>query len=210
MKAAASKKATTAKPAGRRRVPPNKPRNADVREREFLTPAEVKKLIEAARTTGRHGERDALLILMSYRHALRVGEIVDLEWEQVKLESKKINIERLKNGDDSVHYLESDELMALRRLRRDYPQSNHVFCSERQGPLSSRTVHWIVARAGENANMKFPIHPHMLRHSKGFQLAGKGIDTRAIQAYFGHKNIQHTANYTKLEKPQFKDFGKDL
>ncbi len=207
-------KSTTKKPAeksrGRRRVPPSKPRNIDQREREFLTPAEVKKLIEAARETGRHGERDALLILMSYRHALRVGEIVGLEWDQVKLDGKKLHVSRLKNGDGSIHFLEADELMALRRLRRDYPQSIHVFCSERQGPLSSRTVHWIVARAGENANMKFPIHPHMLRHSKGFQLAGKGIDTRAIQAYFGHKNIQHTANYTKLEKPQFKDFGKDL
>jgi type 1 fimbriae regulatory protein FimB/type 1 fimbriae regulatory protein FimE len=210
LKASATKKTAPAKAANRRQVPPSKPRNKDVREREFLTPAEVKKLIEAARSTGRHGERDALLILMSYRHALRVGEIIDLEWDQVKLESKKIHVERMKNGDDSIHYLESDELMGLRRLRRDHPQSNHVFCSEREGPLSSRTVHWIVARAGENANMKFPVHPHMLRHSKGFQLAGKGVDTRAIQAYFGHKNIQHTANYTKLDKPQFKDFGKDL
>ena len=205
-----TKKNVATKPATRRRKPPSKPRNVDQREREFLTPAEIKKLIESARKTGRHGERDALLILMSYRHALRVGEIIDMQWDQVKLEAKKLHVERMKNGDDSVHYLEADELMALRRLRRDYPDSDYVFCSERQGPLSSRTVHWIVARAGEFAGIKFSIHPHMLRHSKGFQLAGKGIDTRAIQAYFGHKNIQHTANYTKLEKPQFKGFGKDL
>lgn len=209
MKGTRTKKTAT-KSTGRRRVPPSKPRNKDQRDREYLTPAEVKKLIAAARETGRHGERDALLILMSYRHALRVGEIVGLDWDQVNIEGKRLHVSRLKNGDASVHYLEADELMALRRLHREYPQSIHVFCSERQGPLSSRTVHWIVARAGENANMKFPIHPHMLRHSKGFQLAGKGVDTRAIQAYFGHKNIQHTANYTKLEKPQFKDFGKDL
>ncbi len=205
-----TKKTAPAKVTNKRRRPPAKPRNIDQREREFLTPAEVKRLIEAAKETGRHGERDALLILMSYRHALRVGEIIDLQWEQVKLDAKKLQVRRMKNGDDSVHYLEQDEINALRKLRRDYQDTDHVFCSERQGPLSSRTVHWIVARAGEYAGMKFPIHPHMLRHSKGFQLAGKGVDTLAIQAYFGHKNIQHTANYQKAEKPQFKGFGKDL
>lgn len=206
----ATKKSTAAKSASKRTLPPSKPRNADQREREFLTPAEVKKLIEAAREMGRHGDRDALLILMSYRHALRVGELIALQWEQVKLEGKKLQVTRMKNGDDSVHFLEADELSALRKIKREYPESDYVFCSERQGPLSSRTVHWIVSRAGENAGMKFSIHPHMLRHSKGFQLANKGIDTRSIQAYFGHKNIQHTANYTKSEKTHFKDFGKDL
>jgi type 1 fimbriae regulatory protein FimB/type 1 fimbriae regulatory protein FimE len=204
------KKPGQAKAATRRRRPPSKPKNKDQREREFLTPQEVKKLIEAARKAGRHGERDALLILMSYRHALRVGEIIDLRWDQVRMDTKKLQVHRMKNGDDSVHYLEPDELSALRRLHRDYPESDFVFSSERQGPLSSRTVHWVVARAGEYAGIKFPIHPHMLRHSKGFQLAGKGIDTRAIQLYFGHKNIQHTANYTKSETPHFKGFGKDL
>ena len=57
---------------------PRKPRNQAVRSREYLTEAEVGKLMKAARNTGRHGHRDATLILIAYRHALRVAELVAL------------------------------------------------------------------------------------------------------------------------------------
>ena len=132
-----------------------------------------------------------------------------LRWEQVELSRGRLNVHRLKNGDPSVHYLKGDELLALRKIQRDYPDSDFVFSSERHGPLSPRTIHAIIQRAGEQAKFPFPIHPHMLRHSKGYQLAGKGVDTRAIQAYMGHKNIQHTVLYTKLDSQRFKGFGKD-
>jgi type 1 fimbriae regulatory protein FimB/type 1 fimbriae regulatory protein FimE len=146
---------------------------------------------------------------MMYRHGLRVSEAIDLKWDQLSLQSGKFHVTRLKNGDPSVHYLEGDEIRALRKLERDNPDSPFVFCSQRQGPLSPRTVHAIVARAGEDAGIKFPVHPHMLRHAKGFQLASKGIDTRAIKGYLGHKNIQHTVLYTQLDPRRFKGFGRD-
>jgi site-specific recombinase XerD len=59
----------------------------------------------------------------------------------------------------------------------------------------------MVERAGEAAGLKFKAHPHMLRHACGFALAAKGHDTRALQAYLGHKNIQHTVRYTELSVP---------
>ena len=55
-------------------------------------------------------------------------------------------------------------------------------------------------------DLGFPAHPHMLRHACGFALANKGHDTRALQAYLGHKNIQHTVRYTELSPTRFKDF----
>ncbi len=189
--------------------PPRRP-NADKRAREYLTPAEVKDMIDAAKTVGRHGLRDALLILIAYRHALRVGELIDLKWEQFDLDAGKLHVNRLKNGDSSVHYLEGDEIRALRKLRREYERSSFVFASERQGPLSINAVHKIVVRSGEVAGLEIPVHTHMLRHGKGFQLASQGVDTRAIQAYFGHKNIQHTVRYTQLDAHRFKGFGKDV
>jgi site-specific recombinase XerD len=88
--------------------------------------------------------------------------------------------------------------------------SDGHFCSERKGPLSVNAVHKIIVRSGQTAGIKMPVHAHMLRHGKGYQLASKGIDTRAIQAYFGHKNIQHTVTYTKLDPARFKGFGKDI
>ncbi len=189
--------------------PPRRP-NKEKRAREYLTPAEVKKMIDAAKNVGRHGFRDSLLILITYRHALRVGEVVTLEWEQFDMDKGRFHVNRLKNGDPSVHFLEGDEIRALRKLRRDYEGSGFVFVSERLGPLSINAVHKIVVRAGELAELELPAHPHMLRHGKGYQLADKGNDTRAIQAYLGHKNIQHTVLYTKLDARRFKGFGKDF
>ena len=189
--------------------PPRKLKNLERRSREYLLPAEVKQLIEAAKKLGRHSDRDGVLILMAYRHALRVGELVNLRWDQVSFSEGKLHVNRLKHGDASVHYLEGDEIRALRKLQRDYPDSPYVFCSERKGPLTCRSAHHIIARAGEKAGLEFPVHPHMLRHAKGYQLASKAIDTRAIQAYFGHRNINHTVTYTQLDPERFKGFGKD-
>lgn len=95
-----------------------------------------------------------------------------------------MHVNRLKNGDPSVHFLEGEEIRALRKLRQDYPSNSFVFLPERQGPLSKNAVHKIVARAGEVAGLEISAHPHILRHAKGFEPASKGNDTRAIQAYF--------------------------
>jgi integrase len=190
-------------------LPPNKPKNTDRRKREYLTPAEVKDLREAAKAYGHYGARDHLMILIAYRHALRVSELCDLRWERIDFNDAKLHVARLKNGDPSVHYLLGDELRLLRALQRDYPDSAFVFSSQKNTAISPRTFHDIVARAGKDAGIKFSVHPHMLRHSKGYQLASKGNDTRAIQAYMGHKNIQHTVLYTKLDSSRFKNFGRD-
>lgn len=167
-------------------------------------------MLVSAKSIGRHGARDALLILLCFRHALRVGELTDLKWDQFDLDNGLFHVNRLKNGSPSVHFLEGDEIRALRKLQRNYAGSVFVFASERRGPLSVNAVHKIVARAGLLAGIELSVHPHMLRHAKGFQLANNGIDTRAIQAYFGHKNIQHTVAYTQLDPSRFKGFGKDV
>lgn len=190
--------------------PPVKRPNLEKRSREYLTVSEVNKLIKTAKTLGRHGERDSLMILIMYRHALRVGELVDLHWDQLDLNRGRMHVNRLKNGDSSVHYLEGDEIRALRKLRRDYSVTDFVFESERQGPLTASAIRKMVARAGSEAGLELSVHPHMLRHGKGYQLASEGIDTRAIQAYMGHKNIQHTVLYTQLNSKRFKGFGKDV
>jgi len=190
--------------------PPVKRPNIEKRSREYLTVAELKLLVTSAKQTGRHGARDSLLILMMFRHALRVGELVDLKWDQLDLDNAKFHVNRLKNGDASVHHLEGDEIRALRKLRREFPDSAFVFVSERKGPLSHNAVYKLVSRAGHLADLELSVHPHMLRHGKGYQLAAAGMDTRSIQAYLGHKNIQHTVLYTKLDPTRFKGFGKDI
>jgi len=188
---------------------PKKPRNKDVRSREYLTDKEVEILMKAARNTGRHGHRDATLILVAYRHGLRVSELVSLRWEQIDLAQGLLHVTRAKHGTPSTHPIRGPEVRALRRLKRDYGDSPYVFVTERGGPLTDSTVRKLVARAGRKAGLPFPIHPHMLRHACGFKLANDGHDTRALQHYLGHKNIQHTCRYTELAADRFNGFWKD-
>ncbi len=192
-----------------RKVIPLRQKNSAYRAREHLTPKEVERLIAAAATVGRHGHRDATLLLLAYRHGLRVSELVGFRWDAVDLQHGLLHVTRLKNGTPSTHPLRGPELRALRKLARDYGASAYVFVSERQGPLTVDAVRKIVQRAGEQARFSFPVHPHMLRHACGFKLANDGHDTRAIQHYLGHKNIQHTVRYTELAPARFKNFWRD-
>lgn len=174
-----------------------------------MTPPEVDKLIKAASSVGRYGHRDATLILLAYRHGLRVSELVALRWDQLDLDQGLLHVTRVKAGVPSTHPLRGPELRALRRLRREQGASPYVLTTERGSVMTDSSVRKIITRAGEQAQLGFPVHPHMLRHACGFKLANEGHDTRAIQHYLGHRNIQHTVRYTELAADRFKRFWRD-
>ena len=176
------------------------------RSRRYLTEREVERLMETARKHSRRGHRDATMVLVAYRHGLRASELCDLQWHQIELPEGRLHVHRVKKGTPSVHPIRGDELRALRRLRRDNPTDAYVFVSERGGPISRIGFHRLIQRLGEAAGMPFRVHPHMLRHACGYRLANDGHDTRSLQHYLGHKNIQHTVRYTELAADRFKDF----
>jgi integrase len=185
---------------------PIRRKNADLRTREYLTDDEVQRLTGAAKAN-RHGHRDATMILVAYRHGLRASELTDLRWDQVEFTSAALHVRRVKQGTPSTHPILGAELRALRRLKREQdPKSPFVFTSERGTPFATAGFARMVERAGVEAELGFKAHPHMLRHACGYALANKGHDTRALQAYLGHKNIQHTVRYTELSPARFKDF----
>ena len=190
-------------------VPPRRVLNTKRRPREYLTAKEVAKLMEGARGRGRYGHRDATMILTTYRHGLRAAELCTLRWDQVDFEHGLVHVRRVKNGTPSVHPLGGSEIRALRRLLREEPQSRYVFNTERHAPMTTAGFRKMLARTGESAEFPFPVHPHMLRHACGYKLANDGQDTRAVQHYLGHKNIQHTVRYTELSPERFKSFWED-
>jgi len=192
----------------KRAVAPLRRPNSELRSREHLTETEVAKLIEAARGN-RYGHRDATMILVAYRHGLRASEVCDLRWEQIDWNSATLHVRRVKSGKPSTHPIRGDELRALRKLQREAPKSPFIFVSERGGPFTTDSFNWVVKRAGQKAGLSFQVHSHMLRHATGYKLAGDGHDTRSIQDYLGHKNIQHTVRYTELSPTRFKDFWRD-
>lgn len=182
--------------------------NSKYRSREHLTPSEVEKLIEAAKTN-RYGHRDATMLLVAFRHGLRASELCGLEWSQVDFDAATLHVRRVKNGKAATHPIRGDEMRALRKLQREAPRSAFVFINERGTPFSPDGFNWLMKRAGQKAALPFQVHAHMLRHSAGYKLAGDGHDTRAIQDYLGHRNISNTVRYTELSPTRFKDFWRD-
>jgi integrase len=182
--------------------------NAELRTREHLTTGEVEKLIDAA-SSNRQGQRDALMVLLAFRHGLRAGELVDLRWEQIDFKTATLHVRRIKNGTPATHPLTGREMRALRRHQRESGRSVFVFVSERGAPLSAPGFSRMVERAGRAAKLGIKVHAHMLRHACGYALANAGHDTRALQAYLGHRNIQNTTRYTALAQDRFARFWQD-
>jgi integrase len=183
-----------------------RPKNADIRAREYLTPPEVEALAKAAKERGRYGHRDQLIIRMAARHGLRVSELADLRWADIDFKTGRLHVRRLKGGTSSVHTLSGEEIRGLRRLQREWSDHPHVFVTERGAPFTRYGLADLIEAAGKAANMSFPVHFHMLRHSTGYRLVNEGRDTRSVQDYLGHVGIQHTVLYTRLSAERFKDW----
>ena len=186
-------------------APAGRKTNDAYRVRGHLTASEIDKLFKALKVN-RHGERDWLIGLLIYRHGLRVSEACDLRWDDIDLPKRTITIRRLKGSTDSVHYLERDEVAGLKRLQREQePKAAYVFVNERGQPFGRMGIGRMIERAGEAAKLPFPVHVHMLRHSTGYALAGKGMDTRRLQHFLGHASITNTVRYTAMSPEPFKD-----
>jgi type 1 fimbriae regulatory protein FimB/type 1 fimbriae regulatory protein FimE len=182
---------------------PRRQKNEAIRPREFLTSAEVDRLIATAKKRGRYGQRDATAILICYRHGLRVSELCGLTWDRIDLAAADIVIRRAKGGKTTTHPLTGAELRALRQLRRDWPDGRHLFVNERGSPMTPAGFARMLERVGAEAGFQWNVHPHMLRHAAGYKLANDGRDTRTIQDYLGHRSIQSTVRYTELAATRF-------
>jgi site-specific recombinase XerD len=182
------------------RQPAARTESPHVQERDYLRPEEANAVIQAAGTIGRQRLRDQVLLRLIFRHGLRASEAQHVRWTHLDLDAPRdrtFHIARIKGSNDSVHTLDRDEVAGLKKLR-DMSDSPFVFVSEQGGPISPNMIARIVQRAAEAAKIGFHVHPHMLRHSAGYALANQGTDTRLIQDFLGHKNIQNTVRYTQL------------
>jgi type 1 fimbriae regulatory protein FimB len=175
-------------------------------ERKHLTGREIEKLLAAVKGA-RHEARDRCLLVMLFRHGLRVSEALALKLNAVDLDGRTLHVTRLKKGLSTTHPLRGDELRLLRawlKVRAAMnPETTALFISERRGVLSRKTVWALMGRYGKAAGLDIAAHPHMLRHACGFALADQGADTRLIQDYLGHRNIQHTVRYTATNPARF-------
>jgi type 1 fimbriae regulatory protein FimB len=191
--------------ASKRRTKTNRP-TVDLGGKGFLTEAEMKRFLDAA-SGSRHGTRDHAMMLMTYRHGLRVSELIDLRLRDIDLNSARLYVRRKKGSLSSHHPIEGDELRALpawlrERGKRSDARSSYLFLSQR-GPMTRQAVNYLVEESGKRARLRFHVHPHMLRHSTEYYLANRNYDMRLVQNYLGHKNIAHTVRYTRAAAIRF-------
>jgi type 1 fimbriae regulatory protein FimB len=178
----------------------------DDSDRKHLTGREVERLIEATKGS-RNEARDRCLLLLMFRHGLRVSEACRMKLDQVDTESRVLHVARLKGGLSTTQPLRGDELRAvsawLKERARMKPTGKAFFVSEQRRPLHRSTVNLALRKYSAAASLPLLAHPHMLRHACGFALADQGADTRLIQDYLGHRNIQHTVKYTATNPARF-------
>ena len=172
------------------------------RARNFLSDAELDALLGAARK-GRHGVQDFLILLMMFRHGLRVGEAIRMRRQDLNLKRARVWIRRLKNGLSVEHPIAGDELRAVKRyLHTRHDALPWLFVSERGQPMNRQSVNSLIGAAARRAGLG-ALHPHMLRHSCGFYLTNQGYDLRLIQDYLGHRDPKHTVRYTRVAGIRF-------
>jgi len=176
----------------------------DTGRRAYLTEGEIEQIIRATRS-----HRDALMVLIGYRHGLRVSELVGIQWRQLDLDTGHFRVRRAKHGEDAIHPLGGREIRGLRKIRREQPvEFRFVFDNGRGETMTRNGFYKLLARAGAAAGIP-NISPHTLRHACGFKLVNQGMDTLSLAAYLGHRNVQNTARYTKMSVERFEGLWRD-
>ncbi|MGK2893095.1 tyrosine-type DNA invertase [Klebsiella michiganensis] len=175
--------------------------------RKYLTQAEVESMLACA-SESTTPERDYCLLYMSFIHGFRVSEACGLRLSDVDFREGSLYIRRMKNGFSTTHPLLKEEKRAIRawlKVRAGLPgaESDWLFITRQGGAMSRQRAWQVINRLGKASGISVVSHPHMLRHACGFALADRGVDTRLIQDYLGHRNIRHTVRYTASNAGRF-------
>lgn len=172
----------------------------------MLSEAEVNRLLSAPQGGDELALRDRALLELFYASGLRVSELAGLSLQQLDLENGFLRVFG-KGAKERVVPVGGRAVAALRvYLEAGRPKlvraktGGAVFLSERGGPLSRKTLWYLVQKYAAAAGIERGVKPHQLRHSFASHLLGGGADLRSIQEMLGHANLETTQIYTAVEE----------
>lgn len=192
---------------------PNRSRsiNDQLRGKNYVTQSEVESICAVINKQSRYPVRDELMVLMAFTHGLRVGELVNLQWQQLNFKNRQLKVNRQKNGIDTTHPITSKrEIMLLKRLHTALgkPHTGYLFNTERDTPVSVNGFQRMFGAYSERA-LGVKWNAHALRHGCGTALVDQGIHLHTIKDFLGHRNIQNTAVYLHNSEKRFNGISWD-
>jgi integrase len=177
------------------------------RTRKFLYEDEIKRVLDLCCHT-KYPDRNKILILFTYNHAFRAGEVCNLKWDNIDFDNNHIDIISQKGGVNSVHLIEDGEKELLINLYENRNKNlPYVFTSERNAKFEPQNFYRLTLKLGKMARFNFILTPHMLRHSKATFLANKDINIFKIKSFLRHKRISSTEMYIHMAANQFKNIN---
>jgi type 1 fimbriae regulatory protein FimB len=173
------------------------------KDRNFITVSELDLLLKGASKT-RHPIRNKAILLTIFWHGLRVTELCELKRNDLDEKNARLIVKRLKNSLPTTQPIRPDVLRNLKKyLKIRQSDQRSLFLNERNDQFVRRGINHLLTQCSKLGGLPFHVNPHMLRHGCGYALAELGHDTRLIQDYLGHKNIQHTVIYTRTSIKRF-------
>ncbi len=180
----------------------------DRRLPSFLTIEETVRLLEAPDLATPQGQRDRALLELLYASGLRVSELVNLDLEQVNLETNEVRVWGKGSKERVVLIGEPASRMLSTYLSHGRPElegkkrSSAVFLNRYGGRLPARRIQKILEKYANAVNIDKHVHPHLLRHTFATHLLDGGADLRVVQELLGHAQLSSTQIYTHVSQSQ--------
>lgn len=170
---------------------------------KFLSTTEAAELLEAPDVSTASGQRDRAILELLYGAGLRVSEVADLDVRDLDLANRQVRVTG--KGDKTRICLYGEPARdALRCYLEDgraqlvKGAQSALFVNRAGGRLTQRSIQEIVRKAGVQAALRTPVHPHMLRHSFATHLIEGNADLRIVQHLLGHSSPDTTQIYTTV------------
>ncbi|HCS21731.1 MAG TPA: hypothetical protein DIW47_14430 [Bacteroidetes bacterium] len=165
-----------------------------------LSRDEVTRLIQKS-----PNEKARMIVTLLYSTGLRVGELVELQWDQIQYDEGLIWVRRGKGKKDRQVPLSSKVAEQLNHYKKRFGQSTYVFEGQYGGPYTARSVNAYITAMAQAAQIKKKVSAHTLRHSFATHLLGGGTDLRYIQTLLGHSSSKTTEIYTHVSMRKLKE-----